>query len=71
MGLPPFTQVPLTSTHSLPAAISTAMPTKPPTPTAMCGPLITALTGRYSSRLTVPMTLVPGTLDEKELDRIT
>ena len=35
------------------------------------GPLITALTGRYASRLTVPMTLVPGTLDEKELDRIT
>ena len=35
------------------------------------GPLITALTGRYSSRLTVPMTLVPGTLDEKELQRIT
>lgn len=35
------------------------------------GPLITALTGRYANRLTVPMTLVPGTLDEKELDRIT
>jgi len=35
------------------------------------GPLITALTGRYASRLTVPMTLVPGTLDDKELDRVT
>ncbi len=35
------------------------------------GPLISALTGRYANRLTVPMTLVPGTLDEKELDRIT
>ena len=35
------------------------------------GPLITALTGRYASRLTVPMTLVPGALDERELDRIT
>ena len=35
------------------------------------GPLITALTGRYATRLTVPMTLVPGSLDEKELDRIT
>lgn len=35
------------------------------------GPLITALTGRHASRLTVPMTLVPGTLDEAELDRVT
>lgn len=35
------------------------------------GPLITALTGRYASRLTVPMTLVPGSLDDRELDRIT
>jgi hypothetical protein len=35
------------------------------------GPLITALTGRFASRLTVPMTLVPGALDAKELDRIT
>ncbi|GGG42500.1 universal stress protein [Caldovatus sediminis] len=34
-------------------------------------PLITALTGRYASRLTVPMTIVPGTLDDKELDRVT
>lgn len=35
------------------------------------GPLITALTGRQAHRLTVPMTLVPGTLDEAELDRVT
>lgn len=35
------------------------------------GPLISALTGRYASRLTVPMTLVPGMLEEKELDRVT
>jgi hypothetical protein len=35
------------------------------------GPLITALTGRYASRLSVPMTLVPGGMDEKELDRVT
>ncbi|MBX6375405.1 MAG: universal stress protein [Acetobacteraceae bacterium] len=34
-------------------------------------PLITALTGRYANRLTVPMTIVPGTLDDKELDRVT
>jgi hypothetical protein len=33
--------------------------------------MITALTGRYASRLNVPMTLVPGALDEKELDRVT
>ncbi len=35
------------------------------------GPLITALTGRYANRLTVPMTLVPGALDDKELERVT
>lgn len=35
------------------------------------GPLITALTGRYANRLSVPLTLVPGVLDEKELDRVT
>jgi nucleotide-binding universal stress UspA family protein len=35
------------------------------------GPLISALTGRYAGRLNVPMTIVPGTLDDKELDRIT
>jgi nucleotide-binding universal stress UspA family protein len=35
------------------------------------GPLISALTGRYASRLTVPMTIVPGSLDDKELERVT
>ncbi|WP_135468352.1 universal stress protein [Crenalkalicoccus roseus] len=35
------------------------------------GPLITALTGRYAARLTVPMTIVPGGLDDAELDRVT
>ena len=35
------------------------------------GPLITALTGRYAPRLRVPMTIVPGTLDEKDLERVT
>jgi len=35
------------------------------------GPLITALTGRYAHRLSVPVTLVPGALDERELDRVT
>jgi nucleotide-binding universal stress UspA family protein len=35
------------------------------------GPLITALTSRYANRLRVPMTVVPGTLDDKELERVT
>ena len=35
------------------------------------GPLIAALTGRYASRVTVPVTIVPGTLDDKELERVT
>lgn len=35
------------------------------------GPLISALTGRYMGRLRVPMTIVPGTLDDAELDRVT
>jgi nucleotide-binding universal stress UspA family protein len=35
------------------------------------GPLITALTGRFAHRLSVPVTLVPGALDDKELDRVT
>lgn len=35
------------------------------------GPLIAALTGRYAGRLTVPMTIVPGAMDDKELDRVT
>jgi nucleotide-binding universal stress UspA family protein len=35
------------------------------------GPLISALTGRYASRLRVPMTIVPGNLDDQELERVT
>lgn len=35
------------------------------------GPLITALTGRHSHRLRVPMTIVPGEMNEAELDRVT
>ena len=35
------------------------------------GPLITALTGRYAARVRVPMTIVPGGLDDKELERVT
>jgi nucleotide-binding universal stress UspA family protein len=35
------------------------------------GPLISALTGRYASRLTVPMTIVPGSLTDAELERVT
>jgi nucleotide-binding universal stress UspA family protein len=35
------------------------------------GPLIAALTGRYASRVRVPLTIVPGALGDKELDRIT
>lgn len=35
------------------------------------GPLISALVGRYAPKVTVPMTIVPGTLDEAELDRVT
>ena len=35
------------------------------------GPLITALTGRYASRVTVPMTIVPGAMDDDALERVT
>jgi nucleotide-binding universal stress UspA family protein len=35
------------------------------------GPLISALTGRHSHRLRVPMTIVPGEMSEAELDRVT
>ena len=35
------------------------------------GPLITALTGRYAGRVRVPLTIVPGGLDDKELERVT
>ena len=35
------------------------------------GPLISALTGRYAHRLRTPLTIVPGNLDHKEMDRVT
>ena len=35
------------------------------------GPLISALTGKVYKRLTVPMTIVPGTLTEEELNAVT
>jgi nucleotide-binding universal stress UspA family protein len=35
------------------------------------GPLISALTGRYATRMRVPMTIVPGNLGEAELERVT
>jgi hypothetical protein len=35
------------------------------------GPLISALSGRYSGRLVVPMTIVPGTMDDEALERVT
>lgn len=35
------------------------------------GPLIVALTGRYAGRVTVPMTIVPGAMDDDALDRVT
>jgi len=35
------------------------------------GPLIQALTGKYSARLTIPLTIVPGTLTDDEIDALT
>jgi nucleotide-binding universal stress UspA family protein len=35
------------------------------------GPLISALTGRYAAQVRVPMTIVPGGLDDKEMERVT
>ncbi|WP_431282176.1 universal stress protein [Humitalea sp. 24SJ18S-53] len=35
------------------------------------GPLIAALTGRFASRLRVPMTIVPATIGLDELERVT
>ncbi len=35
------------------------------------GPLISALTSRYASKVTVPMTIVPGTMDDEALERVT
>jgi len=35
------------------------------------GPLVTALTGKHASRLRAPLTLVPGTLDDDDIDALT
>lgn len=35
------------------------------------GPLISALAGRYASKLAVPMTIVPGDMSDDELERVT
>lgn len=35
------------------------------------GPLVTALTGRYVGRLRVPVTIVPGSLTDPQIDLIT
>jgi nucleotide-binding universal stress UspA family protein len=35
------------------------------------GPLITALTGKNWMRLTIPLTIVPGSLSEAEIDALT
>ena len=35
------------------------------------GPLVTALTSRYAAQLRCPLTIVPGGLDDRELDRVT
>jgi nucleotide-binding universal stress UspA family protein len=35
------------------------------------GPLVTALTGKALARLRVPITIVPGTLTEEQLDALT
>jgi nucleotide-binding universal stress UspA family protein len=35
------------------------------------GPLVTALAGHHSERLKVPMTVVPATLGDEALDRVT
>ncbi len=35
------------------------------------GPLISALAGRYASKMAVPMTIVPGGMGDAELDRVT
>lgn len=35
------------------------------------GPLVTALTGKYIGKLRVPLTLVPGSLSESQIDAIT
>ena len=34
------------------------------------GPLISALTGRYMSKLTVPLTIVPGDMSDEAIERV-
>ncbi len=35
------------------------------------GPLISALTGKYNARLRIPLTIVPGTLTDEEINALT
>ena len=35
------------------------------------GPLVTALTGKYVGKLRVPVTIVPGSLTDEQIDQIT
>jgi nucleotide-binding universal stress UspA family protein len=35
------------------------------------GPLVTALTGKFSSKLHIPLTIVPGSFTDEEVDAIT
>src|SRR5579863_8271971 len=35
------------------------------------GPLITALTGKFSDKLRVPVTIVPGSLTDEQIDHVT
>ena len=35
------------------------------------GPLISALTGKFFPRLSIPLTIVPGTLTDEEIDALT
>jgi nucleotide-binding universal stress UspA family protein len=35
------------------------------------GPLVTALTGKFAGKLHIPLTVVPGSLNEEEVDAIT
>ena len=35
------------------------------------GPLISAITGRYVNRLRIPLTIVPGSLSDRQIDELT
>ncbi len=41
------------------------------TDTSGPGPLITALAGRSSGKMRIPMTIVPGAMTDEDLDRVT